>query len=1002
MSHISFWKQWNANYRSVYYLLLFAFFLSLLASFYTQFSSADLAYPLEEVRKTQSIDLSIHSMYDFVFELDVPTRNYIIFQGFLSLASGFEAHYSYIFLGIIFLCFSMLLAASTYFSRLWFIIFQSVFVVWVITMKLQYLKLFGVDSQLFTFTFVGLLLVVGYTYHAFKTEVSLLFRWFTFAIVLSLLLVLVHVGSPVEAPIVFLTHHSIIVPILLSIIFIFNVAYEIILHILYVLAGKKNEDGSSNLWHFVILSFLYLAYVGLTFARNKFMIHWDIVYLDEFILLAISAILGIWGFRKRSELFSKQLPFTPLGGYLYLLMAIITFSTISWIFANGNDPLVETFEDIIIFSHLGFGLFFLIYVLYNFVGLLKAGIGIYPVVYKPVNIPYNLVRLAGFAVVAILILQASYLPYYQSVSGYYNGLADYYEYIGNREASKTTFKVARQYAVTNHKSNFAIGQMEYEEKNWAEASAYFKQATWKTPSVQAYVNRAQTQLNAGLYFDALFTLDEAQKDFPDNTYLLNTVGLIYERLNKTDSSYIYFDAASRAAGTTQRQEIAESNKLALLAKNKVDEEVPSEINLAEKSVPYQANYIALANQKRLFIEDFKLNTAEINPLLGYNDFSLLFNYTLNKSLVHKPFEQDTITWLARISENEDFYKSINYAVAVRQNYAGGQKEAFSKIYELENSEISDAGFYYLTHGMWLYEQGAYALAEEKFQQAERLKVSGASTFRVINLIKAGRLYEAAKHYQNQFEGNVVDQAVLVQDPLYQFLQGNTAELPASFLYLWLSSNESLQAQDKDSLISRLEGSPFLKLYQLNKVEEMLNNSELSEAWTLLNSIQIASEEKGLQELKGDLQALLMVKMDKEAELDQIKAENLSVYPKNYKLLFDAHMAKLSDDSLKADKLMWRLGDENVFFENGVIIAADYFRKQGEQEKAYDILVEAARLNVNNALILKEYTLQALRMNLNTYASESLEELRMLLTNEEFENFEKTYEEIKVNNNEEEW
>lgn len=1002
MSHINFWKQWNTSYRSVYYLLLFIFFLSLVCSFYSQYSSADLAHPLEEVRKTQSIDLSIHNIYDFVFELDVPTRNYVIFQGFLSLTSGFVANYSYIFLGIIFISFSLLLAGSTYFSRLWFIIFQSVFVVWIITMKLQYLKLFNVDNQLFTFLLIGVLLVVGYIYHAFKTEVSLFVRWLTFVFILFFLLVLVYVGSPVEAPIIFLTHHSIIVPILLSIIFIFNVAYEIILHILYVLAGKKNEDGSSNLWHFVILSFLYLIYVGLTFARNRLMIHWDLVYLDEFILLAISAILGIWGFRKRSELFSKQLPFRPLGGYFYLLFAIITFSTIAWIFANGNDPLVEAFEDIIIFAHLGFGLFFLIYVIYNFVGLLKAGIGIYPVVYKPVNIPYNLVRLAGFAVVAILILQASYLPYYQAISGYYNGLADYYEHIGNREAAKTTFKVARQYAVTNHKSNFAIGQMEYEEKRWAEASAYFKQAAWKTPSVQAYVNRAQTQLNAGLYFDALFTLNEAQKDFPDNAYVLNTMGLIYEQLNKTDSSYIYFDAASRAAGNASGREIADANKLALLAKNKVDEEVSTDVNLAEKSVPYQANYIALANQKRIALEDFNLKTSDITPLLGYNDFSLLFNYTLNKSLVHKPFEQDTIAWLKRMSENKDFYKSINYAAAVRQNYAGDQKESFSKIYELENSEISDAGFYYLTHGLWLYEQGAYELAEEKFQQAERLKVSGASTFRVINLIKAGRLYEAAKYYQNQFEGNVVDEAVLAQDPLYQFLQGNTDQLPESFLYLWLSTNESLQAQDKDSIITQLEGSPFLKLYQLKSVEEMVSNKQLNEAWELLNSIQVSEEEIGLMELKKNLRALLIVKTDKKEEVDQIEQEDLAVYPKNYKLIFEAYVATLAEDSLTADSLMWRLGDENVFFENGVITAAEYFRSKGEQEKAYDILVEAARLNVNNALILKEYILQALRMNLNTYASESLDELRQLLTDEEFENFQRTYDEIKMNNIQETW
>lgn len=43
---------------------------------------------------------------------------------------------------------------------------------------------------------------------------------------------------------------------------------------------------------------LYLVYVGLTFAKNDSLIHWNIVYINEFVLLGISAILGVWGYKK--------------------------------------------------------------------------------------------------------------------------------------------------------------------------------------------------------------------------------------------------------------------------------------------------------------------------------------------------------------------------------------------------------------------------------------------------------------------------------------------------------------------------------------------------------------------------------------------------------------------------------------------------------------------------------------------------------------------------------
>ncbi|MBK6267433.1 hypothetical protein JKA74_20500 [Marivirga sp. S37H4] len=1002
MSHLNFWKGWRKDFRSIYQVLLFIFFLSVAYSFYTQYFSVDLASPLEEVRKTQSIDLSVHNIYDFVFELNVPTRNYVVYQGFLALKSGFQPWNSYLLLGIIFFCFSILLTASTYFNRLWFMVFQSVFVVWIITLKLQYLEIFGIESQLFTFLFIGLFLGIGYIYHAFKKEAGLFQRWLSFSITLAALVALVAFGSGVDAPVVFMTHHGIIVPVILSVLFIFNVAYEIILHILYLLAGKKNEEGNSNLWHFLILSFLYLVYVALTFARNSFLIDLNIVYLDEFILLAISAILGIWGFRKRSELFSKQLAFRPLGAYLYLVLGIITFSTISWIFSNGNDPLVETFEDMIVFSHLGFGLLFLIYVLYNFVALLNAGHGIYPVVFRPVNIPYTLVRLIGFGVVVALVLRVTYLPYYQAVSGYYNSLGDYYEYVDNNEAAKTTFKIARQYAVTNHKSNFEIGQMEYNDKNWAEASSYFKQAAWKRPSVQAYINRAQTQLNASLYFEALFTLEAAQKDIPDNPYILNMMGLVYDDLNKIDSSFIYFDAAVRASNTESIKNIAESNKLALFAKNRVNEELPGESSIQDKPVPYQANYIALANQKRKVLEDFVVSAKDIDTFLTYNDFSFLFNYTLNKTIAHKSFTGDSIGWLKEFKENKTFFKSIDYAIASRENYAGDQKSAYSLIYDLENSEISDAGFYYLTHGLWLYEQGAYNMAHEKFQQAEKLKMSEASTFRVIALIQAGRLYEAARIYEEQFKGMVVDDQVLKQDPLYQFLQGNPEELPDSFLYLWLKTNASLQPEEKKAIKDQLANSPFLALYQMEKVVSLVEDEKPEEAWEKLDSINIAKEEIGLSVFRNNLKALLIAKLNKIDQVDGVDTSELSVYPRNYKLLFDAFLSRNSVDSVKANQLMWRLGNENVFFDQGVIMASEYFRSKGEQEKAYGLLVEAARLNESSIPILKAYILQALRLNLTSYASESMDDLEKMLTTEEYENFQRKYNEIKELNSQEPW
>ncbi len=995
MSHIKFWEGWNKGYKGIYIMLLIVFVIFLAGFLVLQYVGADIAIPLETVRKTQSIELTLHNISDFVFELGVPTRNYVIFQGFLALETGFMPMAGYILLAIVFLSFSFLLAASTYFSRIWFIIFQSIIVIWIITLKLQYLHLLGMNNQIFTYLFIGVFLIVGYIFHAFKTDLSLFKRWISFSSLLIVLLLLVHFGSDVKCPVLFMAQHGIIVPIILSIVFIFNVAYEVVLHILYLLASKKNEEGGSNLGHFLILSVLYLGYVSLTYAKNDYLINWDIIYLDEFLLLGISAVLGVWGFKKRNELIAKQLPFRPLGGYLYLVFGILTFSTIAWVFITNNDPFIDTFEDMIIFSHLGFGVIFLIYVIYNFLGLLKAGHGIYPVVFRPVSVPYNLVRLLGIGVVFLLVLKVSYLPYNQAIAGYYNALGDYYEQIENQEAANTTYKIARQYSVTNHKSNFKIGQISYANKNWVEASNYFKQANRRRPTVQSFVNRVQTLINASLYFDAFFVAEEAQLIFPDNAYIQNMTGLVYEQINKIDSSFIYFDAAIRSGKGKKIKQVAEANKLALFAKNGIDEDLPDWEKVANSSVPLKANYYALANKKRVINNQFELNSSNYSPYLTYNDFSFLYNYSMNKTLNHEEMQDDSLSWLNSFVENEPFNKSINFAIANRKNYSGDIKSAYSYVYELENADISDAGFYFLTHGLWLYEQGAYNLAVEKFQKAEQLKMSKAITFKIIALIRAGRLFEAARAFEAQFNEDLVDSNILSQDPLFQFLKGNVEELPENFLYLWLQTNASIQPAQKDSILNKLNNSPFLKLRQLDNVQELITFNENEQALEKLTKIKIDKDEIALKIYENNLNAFLVAKLNKRGSVSEVDMEKLSIYPRNYKLLFEAYKATLDQDSVYTDKLMWELGNQNMFFEESVIFASNYFNERNKKDKAYEILVEAVRLNENSVRLLKSYILQAAQLNLVSYAEDSLSELAILMNESSFEKFKILYEKIKV-------
>lgn len=1000
MESIYFWKDWNKGYKNAYKAFLLVFAIGIVLSGYLQIFGIDYAIPLEQVRKTESINISLHDVNHFVFDLPVPARNYIILQGYLAPSQQISVSWSFIYLGVIILILAFIAAAATYFSRLWFLIFQSIFVIWIITLKMPFLNLFGIEGSLFNIIFAGLFLGLGYLFHAFKPDNSLLKKWLSFLLLMGLMLFFIVSGTEQPQPLLFIAQHAIIIPILLSMLFIGNVAYDVLLHIVYLIANKKSQAGQKiNFVHFIVLSLLYLGYVTLTYARNAYLIKWDIIYLDEFFLLSVSAIFGIWGFKKRSELINEQLSFAPLGAYLYLALGIICFSTLSWIFITANDPLIDVFEDTIIFTHLGFGVLFIFYIVFNFIPLFFRGLNVYEVVFKPLRIPYNLVRFGGLALIAIMFLRVSYAPYFQALAGYYSATADYYQHIDKKEAANTSFKIAKQYAATTHKTNFNLGLNSYNDEDWIQAAYYFGRANYKRPSVQAYLNRAQAQLNANLVFEALFTLQSAQQKFPDNGFILNMEGLVYERLNKTDSSFLYFDAAGRAASNNIVEEVAKANKLGLFAKNAVQDVLPSDDNLSTASIPYRTNYLALANSYRASVEK-SLFIEENDSALSYNDFSLIFNQVLNNSLKHI-LDQVNFAKFRQYKANEPFVKSLNYSAAFNKNYAGLQKEAYGLIYNLQNEEISDAGYYYLTQGMWLMDQQAYNLAEEKFALAEKLKMSKATTLRVIALIKAGRLYEAGRIYEKQFIGNTVNRQLLFEDPLYQFLNGSVDSLPDNFRYLWLATNKGLTADEKNDIRNKLHNSSFYELLTLDSAENLIHDGLYEKAMQLIAKVSLDKEDSMLTQHQYNLMAVTHAFMNTPFSNKSPAVEELSIYPYNYKLLMTAARAAKQEDSL-ANLYMQRLGNENVFFEQGVLLASAFFVGKQLNEAAYEILVDAARLNPNSSLILKAYGLQALRMSLRGYANDALNELASILSKEEYEAYRLTFDELQSRLDSDDW
>ena len=193
------------------------------------------------------------------------------------------------------------------------------------------------------------------------------------------------------------------------------VSHEI-LHFIIIAISRPGIVTGSNLTRFTLFSTIYLLNVTLLLLHDTHVITWNFIYLNPYTILGISSILGLWGLQTRKELF-KSISHFPVLVFMYLVMGLCCFGTIFYFLGNANDPILQVVKDMIIFSHFGFGIIFFIYVISNFMGILRGNMSVEKVIYKPRNMPHFTFRFAGFMIVLGFALKENI-----EVSGFSNNI----------------------------------------------------------------------------------------------------------------------------------------------------------------------------------------------------------------------------------------------------------------------------------------------------------------------------------------------------------------------------------------------------------------------------------------------------------------------------------------------------------------------------------------------------------------------------------------------------
>jgi tetratricopeptide (TPR) repeat protein len=339
-----------------------------------------------------------------------------------------------------------------------------------------------------------------------------------------------------------------------------------------------------------------------------------------------------------------------------------------------NNPLIEVFEDAIIYSQLAIGTVFTGYIGLNFWPLFKQGKAVYKVMYKPIRILQPQVWLIGGMGVVTLVSLNRFHSLDQVQAGHYNALGDLHTATREYAIAEQYYQLALDLDFQNHKSGFSLASLALIQGDRLSAGAYFQQALHKDPTPQAYAGLSQALLNENLFFDAVFNLRKGLNVFAGNGELQNNLGYLYTRTTIADSAYYYFELARQHAVNAAVPEtnllafwgksltaLDSSNTLSGLGLTNADFKETKLMQSTRASLSHEANRIALAQLtgEKTAVEKIDLSLSS-DSALSVNNFAYLYNtgqYTQDTTLA--PLFQKLIA----TGNNGNFYSELQLAHA---------------------------------------------------------------------------------------------------------------------------------------------------------------------------------------------------------------------------------------------------------------------------------------------------------------------------------------------------
>jgi Flp pilus assembly protein TadD len=974
-----YWKKWHKEYQIIGYGVAFLFTVSFLLLWFNYFVGTDAVIHWLKFYHQEPIETVAHSFQVGNFELSIPIESYITFEYFNGSVLIPNTFVSHCFILLLVLAAIVLLTVITTFEKFWYFVGTGLFILFIVSLRLEVLHLFGLTGQ---WTIIGILIIyvlISFYFNSLRSTTTFSTRLITFLTITGVLGVLIYFFSAVAHPFLHLAVTGYIPGMILSIIFMIMIAHEILASFIYL--TSQGSTSTKSLQHFSIISAIYIANLIITYMHEAGVIQWNFLYINLYLLLSVSVILSLWGYQQREKLYQNITRFNPFGAYFIACLGIITFSTIAMLLGNANDPALKVIRDFIIFTHLGFGIIFLMYVFSNFILMLADDVNVYKILYTPNRMPYFTYRFAGLITMLAFVFYSNWHEYvYHSTSGFYNGLGDLYQTMEKKGLAEAYYQQGRAYGFQNHHSNYVIGFLEGQKNNLELAHNHYQMASGKRPTEYSVVNEGNLYLFEDKFFNAIFSYKDALKTFPDSGPIKNNLGYAYTKIHMMDSSLIMFEQARQQRVS---KEAAEINFFGFVGQEYIPIDADSVLKSFNTTSPgVISNALVTATLQK---QSFK---TKINPIPN-KKLDLLSATLLNNYLVNKVKDTDTtfiheVDRVASDSLNEEYSEALKVTLAhayYHQNHVG---RAMQLLAELAYLSQTRQGKYNYIMGLWALEQGNAELAVQCFAYAVEYSYKEAKLYSAIALAEA-------HHTQD---------AIAAADTLLQSKNENDRQIGQQLKRtLSISLSDVLKMSDLDKYqyfryrINLKDSADFNRLFNSfqdthYKAQALLEMSQLQfnagnttpavRYFTRLGGLQFSDE--ALYEKIQHFELELLASRGQFRLLATKINEGITFSPARglEKMLYTALISEASGDTTTAALNYKILSSYNPFYEEGVIAAARYFKKHSDDPlQAYNILTDAFHVNKNSIRLLTAYIAEAARMGFDEYAEGASRELEIL-------------------------